>query len=333
MVSTKSSPMGSPVRIFAGIAAAALLALGAVPASAQSWPSRTVKFIVPLGPSSGADITARLLADRLQTKWGQPVVVENRAGGDGLVGIQAFLGANEDHTLFFGPTASYVAHPHTRDKLPYNPDDIVPIVRTTVTVVSVSVPVALGVGTLKEFVELVRKNPGKMNWSAVTGLNDFQMLAFTKAAGLDIARVAYRDLNQAVNDLSENRIQVYSSAYATVRPAVQSGKLKVIALTNGQRFEKILPGIPTARETGYPALEFDGLVGIHGMPNVSAAARQKIMNDTIEALKDPIIADRLTAGGTAVAPGDTATFLKAIASQRATAAATAKLVDMKAVAK
>ena len=313
---------------------AALVALALAPlvpeeACAQAWPNKTVRFIVPLGPSSGADITARLLADRLQTKWGQPVVVENRAGGDGLVGITAFLGANDDHTLFFGPAATYVAHPFTRDKLPYNPADIVPIVRTTVTVVAMSVPVALGVDNLKEFAELVRKNPGKMNWAAVTGLNDFQMMAFVKTAGLDIARVVYRDLNQAVNDLGEGRIQIYSSAFATVRPAVQSGKLKVIAITNAQRFEQILPGVPTARETGFPALEFDGLVGIHGMPNVTAAARETIMQDTIEALKDPVVAERLTAGGTAVVPGNTAEFLKAIESLKATAAATSKIVDMR----
>lgn len=323
--------MSAVLRLLAGVALA-VLAVAPNLASAQGWPNKTVKFIVPLGPSSGADITARLLADRLQSKWGHPVIVENRAGGDGLVGITAFLSANDDHTLFFGPTASYTAHPFMRDKVPYNADDIIPIVRTTVTVVSVAVPVGLGVNTVKDLVDVVRKNPGKMNWSAVTGLNDFQFMAFVKTAGLDMARVAYRDLNQAVNDLSENRIQVYSSAYATVRPAVMGGKLKVIAITNNQRFEKILPGVPTAREAGYPALEFDGLVGIHGMPNVAPAARQKIMNDTIEALSDPVIAERLTAGGTAVAPGDTATFLKAIESQRATATATSKIVDMKAAA-
>jgi tripartite-type tricarboxylate transporter receptor subunit TctC len=311
------------------MAAAALAALPTL-AAAQAWPNKTVKFIVPLGPSSGADITARLLADRLQTKWGQPVIVENRAGGDGLVGITAFLGANDDHTLLFGPTASYTAHPFMRDKLPYDPKDIVPIVRTSVTVVSVAVPATLGVSTLKELVDLVKKNPGKMNWSAVTGLNDFQMMAFTKTAGLDIARVAYRDLNQAINDLGENRIQIYSSAYATARPAVQSGKIKVIAITNSQRFEKILPGVPTAREEGYPSLEFDGLVGIHSMPMLAQAARDRIMKDTIEALRDPVVAERLTAGGTAVVPGTTDEFLKAIELQRATALATSKIVDMKA---
>ena len=152
--------MTALIRSFSGLAAVALLALlpsHLLPstAQAQTWPNKTVKFIVPLGPSSGADITARLLADRLQQKWGQPVVVENRAGGDGLVGITAFLSANDDHTLFFGPTASYVAHPYMRATLPYNPADIIPIVRTTVTVVAVSVPVVLGVGTVKDLVDVV----------------------------------------------------------------------------------------------------------------------------------------------------------------------------------
>lgn len=306
--------------VFAGFSAAA---------SAQGWPNRTVKFVVPLGPSSGADITARLLADRLQTKWGHPVVVENRAGGDGIVGIQAFLSANDDHTLFFGPTATYTAHPYTQKSIPYNADDIIPIVRTTVTLVTVAVPTSLGVGSLKELVDLVAKQPGKFNWSAVTGLNDFQFGAFVKTAGIDMARVAYRDLNQAVNDLGENRIQAYSSAYATVRPAVQAGKVKVISLTNTQRFEAILPGVPTSREAGYPALEFDGLVGVHGMPNVSAAARKKIEADVIEALKDPDIAAKLTAGGTAVAPGTTDEFVKAIALQKTSAAETGKLLGIK----
>lgn len=309
----------------AGILAVMMAAPAALAqAPAQPWPNRSVKFIVPLGPSSGADITARLLAERLQTKWGQPVVVENRAGGDGLIGIQSFLSANDDHTLFFGPTATYTAHPYTRTSIPYNVADIIPIVRTTVTLVTVAVPTTLGVNTLDEFVKLVRSKPGQMNWSAVTGLNDFQFGSFVKSAGLDIARVAYRDLNQAVNDLSEGRIQVYSSAYATVRPAAQGGKAKIIALTNTSRYENILPGVPTSREAGYPALEFDGLVGIHGTAAVSEAARRKIEADTIDVLKDPQIAERLVAGGTALAPGDQATFLKAIETQKAVAAATAK---------
>lgn len=307
---------------------AGTLALSPWRAQAQQWPTKPVKFVVPLGPGSGADITARLLADRLQNKWGQPVIVENRAGGDAILGITTVLSANDDHVLLFGPTAAYTAHPYMRATVPYNMADIIPIVRTTVTVVSVSVPASIGVNTIGDLVALAKKEPAKHNWSAVTGLNDFQFMAFVKATGIDMARVAYRDLNQAVNDLGENRIQVYSSAYATVRPAVDSGKLKVIALTNSSR-APMLPDVPTAREAGYPSLEFDGLVGIHGTPVVTALVRDKISKDVIEALNDKTIAERLTAGGTLVAPGDTATFVKAIENQKAVAAQTAKFIDLK----
>lgn len=306
----------------------ALLAVFPHLAAAQSWPQRAVRFIVPLGPGSGADITARLLSDRLQSKWGQPVVVENKAGGDALLGITAFLSANDDHVLLFGPTATYTAHPYTRTSIPYNVNDIVPIVRTTVTVVTVVVPTVLGIDSLGGLIDMARKQPGKLNWSAVTGLNDLQFLAFVKTAGVDMVRVPYRDLNQAVNDLGENRIQVYSSAYATARPAVEGGKIKIIALTNTARV-KMLPDVPIAREAGFPALEFDGLVGIFGTPQVSPAAREKIAKDVIAFLDDPAIADRLTAGGTVVSPGDTAAFVASIENQKAVAAQTAKVLDLK----
>ena len=87
------------------------LMLGAPPLAAQVWPQRTVKFLVPLGPGSGVDIGARLLGDRLSTRWDQPVVVENRPGGDGIVAISAFVGAHDDHVLLATPTSSFTAHP------------------------------------------------------------------------------------------------------------------------------------------------------------------------------------------------------------------------------
>lgn len=307
----------------------AVLTMFPMLATAQSWPQRTVKFIVPLGPSSGADITARLLGDRLQARWGQPVVIENRAGGDGLVGITAFLSANDDHTLMFGPSAAYTAHPYMRSSIPYNADDILPIVRTTVTVVSIAVPSSLGVNSLREFVDLARKQPGNMNWSAVTGLNDFQLMAFVKEAQIDVVRVPYRDVVQAVNDLGENRIQIYSAAYATVRPLVESGKLKVVALTNTTRFESIAPGVPAAKEAGFPALEFDGLVGIFGTRLVPPAARERIEKDALESLEDPGIAAKVIASGTGLKPGTTAEFVASIEIQKAVAAQTAKFLGLK----
>src|SRR5258706_15913984 len=97
--------------------ALALLGVAAHPAQAQNWPTRAVKFIVPFGPGAGADIGARLLAEKLQAKWGQPVVVENKPGGDNIIAIQALLGADDDHTLMFGPSGGFVVHPFTYAKL------------------------------------------------------------------------------------------------------------------------------------------------------------------------------------------------------------------------
>ena len=111
------------------IAAAALaVCIAASHASAQTYPQRTVKFILPFGPASGTDITARLVADKLSARWGKPVVIENRPGGDGLVAINAFIAANDDHTLLWVPVGTFAVHPYEKDKLPYDAEsDLVPI--------------------------------------------------------------------------------------------------------------------------------------------------------------------------------------------------------------
>src|SRR5437016_6170960 len=114
---------------------AALLAVaqGFTGAAAQNYPQRAVRLILPFGPAAGTDITARMLAERLAMRWGKPVVVENRPGGDGMVAINAFTGANDDHTLLLGPTSTFTAHPYTHDKLPYDPErDLLPIATVTV---------------------------------------------------------------------------------------------------------------------------------------------------------------------------------------------------------
>src|SRR5499426_98699 len=95
--------------------------------SAQQWPQRSVRFILPLGPGSGVDITARLIADKLSAKWGKPVVIENKPGGDAIVAITAFTGANDDHTLLMAPTSTFTAHPFLHEKLPYDMKELQPI--------------------------------------------------------------------------------------------------------------------------------------------------------------------------------------------------------------
>ena len=118
------------------------VSLWSSPASAQTqaWPTRTVRFILTLGPGSGTDIGGRLLADRLTKKWGQSVVIENKPGGDSIVGINAFVSAKDDHILLLSPTSAFTAHPFLHDNLPYKPEDLAPIARVSNTFVGITVP-------------------------------------------------------------------------------------------------------------------------------------------------------------------------------------------------
>ena len=251
-------------------------AVTAAPSSAQTaWPQRPVKFIIPLGPGAGVDITARLLADKLAQKWGQPVVVENRPGGDAMIAINAVVGAKDDHMLLFAPASTFTGHPILHDKLPYKPDDLVPIARVTNTIIVVSVPTSLGVKTVKELVAKIKAAPGKLNFASVTGANDLLFAAFLKSEGLDMSKVPYKDTVQAVNDLAEGRIHAFVGAYATMRARIQQGKIVAIALTNRQAAPQ-LAGIPTAADAGYKSLEFDGLVGLLGTKEVPDAAKSAL---------------------------------------------------------
>src|SRR5262249_13877327 len=158
------------------------------------------------------------MADRLSRRWGKPVIVENRPGGDAIPAITQFIGANDDHTLLFAPSSTFIAHPFQYSKLAYDPNELIPVMRLSETLTTLSVPSALAVSNLAELVALARKEPGKLNWHAITSLNDMQTQAFNKFHSLEMVRVPYRDGTQALNDLAENRIQLYSSSFAVARP-------------------------------------------------------------------------------------------------------------------
>ena len=312
------------IRAFGLLGALIFAALAFVlPAHAQSWPQRSVKFIVPLGPGSGVDIGARLFADRLSAKWGQPVVVENRPGGDALVAISAFVQANDDHVLLMAPTSTFTAHPFLHDKVPYEERDLVPIARVTNTIVAVGVPTSQNINSLAELLVRAKAEPGRLNSAGTTGAVDFVVAGYLKGAGVDVAKVPYRDGVQALNDLAEGRIQLYVAALAIMRPQVQSGKVKIIAVTNHER-APILPDVPTANEAGQPALSFDGLVGLFGPRGMPAAVRDRIAADVLEIAKDPEIATKLTSTAQVVRPGGADEFAREIAEQRARVAAAAK---------
>ena len=307
-------------------------ALAPAPASAQTYPQRAVRFILPFGPASGVDITARLIGDRLAARWGKPVVVENRPGGDGLVAINAFTSANDDHTLLFVPASTFTAHPYTRDNLPYDAErDLLPIVNVTVIVIALSVPESLPVGSLADFVALARAKPGTLNVATAAGNSDFIMSGFLKSMNLQVAKVPYRDIMQAPNDLAEGRIQLLMSSYASMRPLIQAGKLKVLAVTSRKRVG-IASNIPTVAEAGFPFLGLDSLIGIFGPRGTPDALRESIAAD-VKAIvaADPTIATRLEATGQVVDIRGPAEFTAGIKAMRDQLASIAQALGVKAV--
>ncbi len=318
--------------VISALCAGLALLAAASPSSAQPWPQRNVRFIVPLGPGSGADITARLLADRLAARWGKAVVVENRPGGDGIIGIAAFVGARHDHTLLFSPASTFTAHPFLHDKLPYEPADLVPIARVTNTMVALVAPAAMKVGSLAELFAQARERPGKLNWATATGISDFLMASLLKNANLDMSKVPYRDTVQASTDLAEGRIQLYWGALAIVRPQVQAGKARLIAFSNSTRAPDE-PNVPTVVEAGYPALKYDGLVGLFGPRELAADIRDRIAADVQAAAADPTIAARLVSTGQVVSPGGPKEFADSIDQQRAVVAAIAQEMGIKPAAR
>jgi tripartite-type tricarboxylate transporter receptor subunit TctC len=288
------------------------LAQTAVPA----WPTRTVKFILTLGAGSGTDIGGRLLADRLTKKWGQPVVIENRPGGDGIVAINAFVSAKDDHILLMSPTSAFIAHPWVHDTVPYKVSDLAPIARVSNTIIGISVPKQMPINSLAELVAHAKSKPGELNWAGVTGALDFNFAAWLKNSKLDMKKVPYRNPVEAANDLATNRVQVYESAVAIAQPQIQAGNIKLLAVVNTSR-APIYPNIPTVAEAGQPALTIDGLVGLFGPPSMPLALRQKIADDIKSVMEsDAIIKDRLNATAQMFNPGGPEEFGKSIDSQR-----------------
>ncbi len=320
------------LRALAALAFSAIIGLaGAAPSrAAEDWPTRPVRLILPLGAGSGTDIGARLLADRLAQRWGQSVIVDNRPGGDGLVAINAFVAAHDDHVLLFAPSSSFTAHPFLHDNLPYKPSDLVPIARFSNTLIAISVPASMNVASFGDLIALARAEPDKLDWAGVTGAHEFVFGGWLKRMNIAMVEVPYRNPVDAANDLAQDRVQVFSSALAIVRPQVEAGKIKLLAMANNVRAPSE-PDVPTLKEAGYPSLTLDGLVGLFGPPGMPLELRERITAD-IRAVADSSIADRLALTGQIMNIGGPEEFAKSVEEQRAEVAAFAAELGLKPLA-
>jgi tripartite-type tricarboxylate transporter receptor subunit TctC len=302
-------------RMILGCLAAILIALPG-PAAAQAWPQRTVRLILPLGPGSATDVTARLYAERLSERWGKPVVVENRPGPDALLAVAGFIAARDEHTLLFSFGGPVTINPAVHDKLSYDPDrDLVPIVSASDSFLAVAASASSNIASLDELVARAKAAPGTLNWAATAGLPQFAFAGFVRAAGLDMVQVGYRDFAPALQDVSEGRINVVTTGLVPLLPLAQAGKTRILAVTNRVR-SPAAPDIRTATEAGFDDLAVDGFQGFFGWRDMPNELRDRIAADVRAVATDPVLAERLKAIGQAVRVGTTVEFIAMIDEQR-----------------
>jgi tripartite-type tricarboxylate transporter receptor subunit TctC len=312
------------MKVFARCALASLFvacaALAAGPASAQGqWPTRTVRIITPQPPGTGIDVSCRVFADKLSQRWGQPVIVENRPGADGAIGVGGFVSAADDHSLLcsFGGPITILPYT-TQSKLAYDPvADLKPISPIVDFVQLIAASATMGVDSLDAFIKRVRSEPGKYNWSSTQGLPLLIMNSFIRSAKLDMAYLPYTALAPALQDLGQGRFQIYATTYASFLPLIQSKQVTILVTLNSQRSAQ-LPDVPTAAEVGFPHLtvvSFNGFFGGRAMPD---ALRDRIAKDLEAIGKEPDVAAKLQGLGITIRTTSPAEFAKLIAEQSAT---------------
>jgi tripartite-type tricarboxylate transporter receptor subunit TctC len=306
--------------------ALAALVLFAAPSSAQPWPQRPVRLIVPFAPGSSPDVAARAFAEHLAIRWGQPVIVENRLGADGLAGTTTFATTPDDHALLFQGAAPISVYPFIFEKLGYDPArDLLPVSIAVETFGTISVPVSLPITSLAEFVTFARSRPGKLNWATGGGAFPILTAGFAKFAGLEMTHVPYRDQNLALQDLAEGRIHLFTTAMTAILPLVQGGKVRVLTVTNKKR-SPFWPEIPTTTEGGYPDIAFEGMLGLFASRNTPADRRESIASTVRAIAADPAVAKRLGTSGQIVRGSTPADFAAAIEEQRSRISAIVQLV-------
>lgn len=233
--------------------AACTLSLAGGSHPSDAWPSRPVTLVVPFPAGGTTDLTGRALAQALSRMWGQPVVVENRAGAGGIVGAsQVMRAAADGYTLLLGTPADQVNAPLLTTKPPYDPQrDFAPVGCVSrgpnVLVVNAKVP-AHSVG---ELIHLARAQPGRLHFASAGNGNTSHLSGelFGQTAGIDIAHVPYRGNSPAITDTVGGQVQMMFSSPASIRPHIQSGALRVLAVTSTRRVPSF-PDTPTLREAG-----------------------------------------------------------------------------------
>ncbi len=258
-------------------------------AAAQQYPARSVQMIVPYAAGGSIDIMSRTVAAKLAEIWGRNVVIDNRPGASGMIGTEQVTRAEADGYTLLGHTSSYTGTAAVRAKLPFDPARaIIPVGGIGKSALILVVHPSLPVKTVREFVDLAKKNPGKLNYgsSGIGGNNHFAGALFDMAAGTKMTHIPYKGISLAMTAAASGEVEVVIASAAAVNPQLRAGRVRALGMS-GAKASPLMPGIPSIAESGVPGYSYElwwGLFAPAGMP----AERLAFINASInKALVSP----------------------------------------------
>ena len=305
-------------RMLAALAAALMSMLAVSAATAQSYPTRTVKIVSPFPPGGPTEFVQRLIADRLQSTLGQPFVIENRPGGaGGTVGAKSVATAEPDgYTLLFSSPGPLVTAAAIYRKLEYDPvRSFKPIAMTLMAPQMLVVHPSVPAKTMAELVAYAKKRPGELKFASSGYGTQPHMLGemLRLAAGIDMAHVPYRGAGQSVTDVTAGQVPMIFEATSVLMSHVQSGRLRALAICTEER-SKLLPDVPTTGESGYPTLLasfWSGFLAPAGTPDAIVGKLNAAINDILRSPEAQTGLARLNAEARIGSPQDFARFIAA----------------------
>lgn len=292
---------------------AALLASGLAHAE---YPDGPVRLVVPFPPGATSDVIARALARVAASKLGRPVIVDNKAGADGMISAAEVARAKPDgQTLLFGTNSAFSASPALKLKLPYDPvKSFAPITELGRYTFFLYVTPAIPVKTVSEFVTYVKTNPGKLNYATGNTTAQVSSLQFNAIEGLDLTAVAYKGEPAAIVDLLDNRVQMMFGNPTLGLPHVATGKLRVLATTSDKR-TSLLPEVPTMREAGVKGFNITSWAGLFAPAGTPEPVLAKIRVAFSDALSNPEVVAALNKQGFTPSASTSASLSKLVDEQ------------------
>jgi tripartite-type tricarboxylate transporter receptor subunit TctC len=273
-----------------------LAAASVAPAHAQGWPAKPIRWISPFAPGGGADFTSRALAQKLGPALGQQVVIDNRGGAGGMVGVDlAAKSAPDGYTLVLGTIGPIAINPSLYAKMPYNPiRDLAPISQAAVAINVLVVHPSLPVKTVKDLVALAKARPGELNYGS-SGPGAADHLAgelFNALAGVKMVHVPYKGGAPAMLDLVAGNVQLVFSTVSTARGLIDAKRVRTVAIAGTQRFE-LMPELPTVAEAGLKGFATDNWYGVFAPAGTPPAIVNRLHAEVVKALAAPDVKKQL----------------------------------------